>query len=99
MALKLSDCPPSLHAAILAQLEKEGRQLPTTTVHYAMAHQIGGKWRVGPETENLDLIKKQVSRMQTQSGRAAYLCSIGQPTAVVIKLTRTTQPTAAKGGA
>jgi hypothetical protein len=56
MALKLSDCPPSLHAAILAQLEKEGRHLPTTTVHYAMAYQIGGTWRVGPETENLVLI-------------------------------------------
>lgn len=97
MALKLSDCPPSLHAAIMRQLEKEGRNLPTTIVRYAMAYQVAGEWRVGPETENLKLIQKQVAQMQTRSGSAAYMASKGTPTAVVVKLTRVTQPMISKG--
>lgn len=97
MAIKLEDCSPSLKAAILRQLEKEGRGLPQTIIRYAMAYQVCGEWRVGPETENLKLIQRQVSRMQNQSGRSAFLASTGKPTAVVVKLTRVTQPMNSKG--
>jgi hypothetical protein len=97
MALNLKDCPPSLRAAIEAQLLKEGRHLPTTIIRYAMAYQVAGEWRVGPETEDLELIQRLVGRMQTQTGRTAYLAAKGTPSAVVVKLTRVTQPMASKG--
>lgn len=90
MAIKLNDCPPALHAAIMAQLEKEGRMLPTTTVSYAMATQHGGKWTVGPETTNLKLVKQLVSRLQLQTPISAMMAAKGTPTAVVLELTRTT---------
>lgn len=89
MAIKLTDCPPSLHAAIMAQLEREGRNLPTITIAYAVATVADGKWTVGPETQNLKLVQGIVSKLQLRSGRSAYLASIGQPTAVVVKLTHT----------
>ena len=96
MALNLKDCPPALRAAIEAQLLNEGRHLPQTIVRYAMAYQLGGEWRVGPETENLALVQKQVARMQTRTGPSAYMAVKGTPTAVVVKLTRVTQPMGAK---
>ena len=74
----------------MAQLAKEGRAFPAApVVKYAVAHQTAdGKWKVGPETENLKLVTKLVSGLQLQSARSAYRASIGQPTAVVLKITR-----------
>lgn len=92
MAIKLEDCPPSLHAAIMAQLEREGRGLPQTIVRYALAYQVCGEWRVGPETENRKLILQQVSRLQCQTGRTAFLASTGKATALCLKITRVTEP-------
>lgn len=89
MAIKLTDCPPSLHAAIMAQLAKEGRKLPTITIAYAVATVADGEWTIGPETSNLKLVQGIVSKLQLRSGRSAYLASIGHPTAVVVKLTHT----------
>ena len=85
------DSPPSLYAAIMAQLEREGRQLPTVTVKYAVASQLpNGKWTVGPETINLKLVKQLVSRLQLQTPISAMMAAKGTPTAVVLELTRTT---------
>jgi hypothetical protein len=92
MAIKLDDCPPSLKAAIMRQLEKEGRGLPITIVRYAMAYQVFGEWKVGPETENKALVLKQVSAFQNRSGRNAFLTMGKNPPAVCVKITRTTQP-------
>lgn len=89
MALKLSECPPSLHAAIMRQLEREGRHLPTTIIRYAMAYRVAGQWQVGPETESYKLIAQQVIRMQNLNARAAYETAKGNPPAVMLKLTRT----------
>jgi hypothetical protein len=91
MALKLSDCPPSLHRAIMAQLEKEGRQFPKAPIiKYAVANYIWqtDRWQVGPETSNLKLVQRLVSRLQLQSPRGAYMAAKGTPLAVVIQLTR-----------
>ena len=76
----------------MRQLEREGRGLPITIVRYAMAYQVCGEWRVGPETENEDLILKQVSAFQNRSGRTAFLTLGKNPPAVCVKITRTTQP-------
>lgn len=94
MAIRLEDCPPALHAAIMAQLAREGRLLPVTTVKYAVAHYIWQtkKWQVGPECENLKLVQRLVSRLQLQSGSSANMAAKGTPTAVVVRLTRTTPP-------
>lgn len=92
MAIKLADCPPALHAAIMKQLEAEGRLLPVTTVKYAVATQMGGKWKVGPETENQKLVCGIVGKLQTQTPLAAHRAAQGNPTAVVVRLTRTTAP-------
>jgi hypothetical protein len=96
MAIKLSECSPSLHAAIMAQLKKEGRHLPQTIIRYCLGYTICGKWQFGPETENLALVSKQAAKMQQATGRSAYLTSIGKPPAVVVKLTRVTQPMESK---
>lgn len=92
MAIKLDDCPPHLRAAIMRQLEKEGRGLPQTIVRYALAYQVCGKWVVGPETEDRKLIAKQAASFQTRSGKTAFQTLSGDPPAVVVKITRTTQP-------
>jgi hypothetical protein len=92
VAIKLSDCPPALHAAIMAQLEKEGRALPQTIVRYALAYRVWKDWCVGPETENLKLVTKQALKLQTISGKAAAETLAGNPPAVVVKITRTTEP-------
>lgn len=91
MAIKLSDCPPSLHAAIMRQLEKEGRDLPKAPViKYAVANYIWqtNRWQVGPECSNLKLVQRMVSRLQLQSPRSAYMAAKGTPLAVVLQLTR-----------
>lgn len=91
MAIKLSDCPPALHAAIMAQLEKEGRNLPKEPIiKYAVANYVWQTkcWRVGPETSNLKLVQRLVSRLQLQSPRSAYMAANGTPLAVVLQLTR-----------
>lgn len=93
MGLKLSECPPHLQAAILAQLAKEGRHLPTVATMYAVATFRNHKWTVGPETENLRLVSKIVAKLQVQNGHTAYQAMIGNPLAVVVRLTRTTPAT------
>ena len=95
MAIKLSDCPPHLYNAIMAQLEREGRLLPVTTVKYAVAHYVWQtkEWNVGPETSNLKLVQQLVSRLQLRSGASATTAMNGNPTAVVLQLTRTTPAT------
>lgn len=91
MAIKLSDCPPALHAAIMAQLEKEGRNLPKEAVTmYAVANYVWqtDRWHVGPETSNLKLVQRLVSRLQSHSPRAAYMAAKGTPLSVVLHITR-----------
>jgi hypothetical protein len=93
MSIKLSECPPSLHDAIMRQLEREGRKFPVAPViKYAVATQMGGIWYAGPETENLKLVNNIVARLQVQTPRAAFQTACGNPPAVVVKLTRTTTP-------
>ena len=89
MAIKLEDCSPSLKAAILRQLEKEGRGLPQTIIRYAVAHYQFGEWKIGPETEDLKLCQRLAGQAQRRSGASAYMAAKGTPTAVVVKLTRT----------
>lgn len=89
MAIKLSDCSPSLHAAIMAQLEREGRLNPVPIVKYLMAYQMGGQWFFTPETEDFKTVAKQVERMNNLNGRVAAQTLAGKPVAVMVKLTRT----------
>ena len=76
----------------MRQLEKEGRGLPQTIVRYALAYQVCGKWVVGPETENQKLLMKQAASFQNKSGKTAFQTMSGNPPAIVLKITRTTQP-------
>lgn len=92
MAIHLNDCPPALRAAIEAQLAKEARMLPTTTIRYAVATYTDGAWTIGPPTQNLRLVQGIVSRLQLRTGHAARQAAAGQPTAVVVKLTTTKPP-------
>lgn len=94
MALLLKDCPPALQAAIMRQLEKEGRSQPTVAITYAVANYVWQTktWQVGPECSNLKLVTRLASRLQLQSGKTAHASVKGFPTAVAIQLTRTTQP-------
>lgn len=93
MGLKLAECPPLLRAKILAQLAKEDRHLPTASTMYAVATFRNNKWKVGPETENIKLICTIVAKLQRQNGHTAHQCEIGNPLAVVLRLTRTEPPT------
>lgn len=89
MAIKLSDCPPALHAAIMRQLEREGRNLPVKIVKYCMAYQVGGQWSFTPETEDFKAVAKQVDKMNNLNARTAAAVLAGKPTAVMVKSTRT----------
>ncbi len=95
MAIRLEDCPPALHAAIIEQLAREGRLLPVTTVKYAVAHYVWQtkEWKVGPETSNLRLVRQLVTRQLLRTGASAHMAEKGQPTVVAIQLTRTTPAT------
>ena len=89
MAIHLDDCPPALRAAIEAQLAKEGRGLPVTTITYALATYTDGAWAIGPSTKNLKLVQGIAQRLQLRTGNTARQAAAGQPTAVVVKLTHT----------
>lgn len=95
MAIRLEDCPPALYKAVMAQLEREGRMLPVTTITYAVAHYVWQteEWKVGPETTNLKLVRQLVTRQLLRTGASAHMAEKGQPMAVAIQLTRTTPAT------
>lgn len=95
MAIKLSDCPPALYAAVMAQLERERQELPVVTIKYAVAHYVWQtkEWKVGPECSNLRLVKQMVTRQLLRTGASAHMVELGMPMAVAIQLTRTTPAT------
>jgi hypothetical protein len=93
MAIRLEDCPPALHAAIMKQLAKEGANKPVTTIKWAVASRANNKWSIGPATTNRVLVAKLVKQLQCTRPVDAHETSIGNPPAVIVEFTTTTNPT------
>lgn len=88
--LKLKDCPPSLHAAILAQLKREDALLPRETkesLSYVLAYKVGGSWDLAPEISSLKLANKLCNRACLGSSIAAVQTTLGNPPCVIIEIT------------
>jgi hypothetical protein len=90
MSIKIDDCPPSLKAAILKQLEKDNVGKTTNQTLWAVASRASGRWKCGPGTINMKLVQRLVKQLQLQTPLAAYETSKGNPPAVVIEYTVTT---------
>ena len=94
MGLNVDDCPPSLRAAIFAALSKEAAEKPVTVTDYAIQTMVNGEPHFSAYSTDKKRVMKLVKFFNLRNGEAAHRSIIGQPLALLVVRTTTTQPKA-----